>query len=44
MWPARSIAQTTATITGTVVDSSGGVVPAAGITLINEDNQDKHVL
>jgi hypothetical protein len=43
-WPSRSLAQTTATITGTVGDSSGAVVPGAAVTLIQEDTKDKHVL
>ncbi len=44
LWPARSVAQTTATITGTVADPSGGVVPGASITLIKEDTGDTHLL
>ena len=44
VWPTRSMAQTTATITGTVADASGAVVPGADISLIKEDTGDKHLL
>ena len=39
----RLHAQTTATLTGTVQDPSGAMIPGAGVTLINEATQDTRV-
>jgi hypothetical protein len=42
--PAIAAAQSTGTLSGTVVDSSGGVLPGATVTLINELSGDQRVV